>query len=226
MNASHEQHENQWDGRSLDVELASFTDRTLTMAFDKFLGGRKLRVIEAGCGLGAWCEWFARRGHDIVGLEFMEDVVRQVKRCTPTIPVELGDITAINYANDTFDVYVSLGVIEHFEAGPEKALAEAVRVLKPGGIAFFTVPVLTPVRQYIAHPIRDLFFWVKKIKGQPAYFWEYRYTPEELRHYIEQAGFEVLEEGVDDFDPRVKDRHLGLWADWFFLEIKQGICGH
>lgn len=222
VNASDAQHENQWDGRTLEVELTSFTDRSLSSAFEKFLGNRKLRIIEAGCGLGAWCEWFVRRRQDVIGIEFVDDVVKQTKKHTPSIPVELGDITSINYADSTFDIYVSLGVIEHFEAGPEKALVEAARVLKPEGLAFFTVPVLTPVRRYIAHPIRDLFFLIKKLKNQPTYFWEYRYTREELKRYIENAGFLVLEEGVDDFNPNVNDRHMGLWADWFFLRQKSG----
>ena len=222
LNTGHEQDDTQWDGRSLDGELAAFSERSLALVFDRYLVGRKFRIIEAGCGLGAWCEWFKRRGHDVVGLEYLEDVVKKTKSITPDIPVELGDITSINYENNSFDVYVSLGVIEHFEQGPEKALSEAFRVLKPGGIAFFTVPVLTPVRKFIAHPIRNLYFLIKKLGNHQTYFWEYRYTSEELRSYIEKAGFEVLEEGIDDYDQRVNNRHMGLWADWFFLRKMPG----
>ena len=37
------------------------------------------------------------------------------------------------FKNEEFDVYLSFGVVEHFEQGPIKALKEARRVLKKGG---------------------------------------------------------------------------------------------
>ena len=222
LKTGHEQDSQQWDGRSINGELAAFAERSLAKVFDKYLNGHTFRIIEAGCGLGAWCEWLKRKGQDVVGLEYFEDIVTKVKNFMPESSVELGDVTAINYEDDSFDMYVSLGVIEHFEQGPEKALSEAYRVLRTGGIAFFTVPVLTPLRKYIAHPIRDIYFFMKKSDKHPKFFWEYRYTSEEMRDYIEKAGFKVLEEGVDDYDNGVNNRHMGLWADWFFLRNKSG----
>ncbi|MBI5886220.1 MAG: methyltransferase domain-containing protein [Deltaproteobacteria bacterium] len=216
------QNDTQWDGRTLDGELAAFSGRSLVAVFDKYLSGRKAKIIEAGCGLGAWCEWFKRRGHDVVGLEYLEDVVKRAKSFTPGSSVVRGDVTNIDYGNGTFDAYVSLGVIEHFEDGPEKALSEAFRVLKPGGLAFITVPVLTPFRRFIAHPVRDIYFLLNKLRNRQAFFWEYRYTPDELRGYVEKAGFETLEEGFDDYERWVNDRHLGLCGDWFFLRKKSG----
>ena len=213
----HAHDEIQWVGRTIENELAAFEGRTLVKAFDKYLTSPKTKVLEAGCGLGAWCEWFRRRGNSVVGLEYFEGVVNRAKVNQPDIPVELGDITDIKYDDNSFDAYVSLGVLEHFEHGPEKALAEAIRILKSGGLVFITVPLLTPLRKYIAHPIRNLYFLKQKLIGKPSYFWEYRYTREELRGYIEKAGFNIIEEGVDDFEKDIKYRHIGLWADWFFL---------
>ena len=48
--------------------------------------------------------------------------------------------------------YISLGVMEHFEDGCAAAMAEAFRVLKPGGLMFFTVPLENPFRKLFAHP--------------------------------------------------------------------------
>lgn len=50
------------------------------------------------------------------------------------------DITKIQFGDDTFDTLICNHVLEHV---PEdaKAISECYRVLKPGGIAFFSVPI-------------------------------------------------------------------------------------
>lgn len=211
----------QWNDRSLEGELESFENRTLVRIFEKFLNGSKARILEGGCGFGAWCEWFEKRGHSIIGIEYDENIVSRAQKYKSDIAVELGDITKLNYPDNEFDAYISLGVIEHFEHGPEEALEEAYRILKPGGLAFVTTPLLTVARSIVAHPIRTLYFFRRRLAGKPNYFWEYRFTKKELRTYLENAGFEIIHTDIDDYESFVKDRHIGLWADWFFLR-KQG----
>jgi len=220
-----EHDECQWSSRDLEGELLAFNGRTLRTIFDKYIAYKQANIIEAGCGLGGWCEWFKRKGAQVVGIEYCEHVVLKAKSFKPDIPVELGDVTNLNYDDGTFDVYVSLGVIEHFEHGPALAIDEAHRVLKPDGIAIFTVPVLTPFRRFVVHPIRDLYFILKKMRGDQVYFWEYRYSRKELSEYLINSGFEILEEGVDDYDESYTHRHMGLWADWFFLRDNKDIWG-
>jgi len=60
------------------------------------------------------------------------------------------------------------------------------------------------------------------LNGRPNYFWEYRFTRNELKSYLEKAGFEIIEIDVDDYEPCIKNRHIGLWADWFFLRADRG----
>lgn len=178
--------------------------------------------MEAGCGIGGWCERFQRRGHEIVGIEYNEDIVRRAKESNPEIDVVLGDVTDLNYPNNSFDIYISLGVIEHFENGPERALKEAYRILKPGGLAFVSTPYLNVLRRLICHPVRSTYFLIRKLKGRPNYFWEYRFARKELESYIKEAGFEIIEAVVDDYEPCVRNRHIGLWADWFFIRAEHG----
>ncbi|NIR49905.1 methyltransferase domain-containing protein [candidate division KSB1 bacterium] len=212
----------QWNHRSLEGELQSFKGRTLTRIFDHYLNGGQLRILEGGCGFGAWCEWFQERGHQVIGIEYDKNVVGKAKQFKSDIAVELGDITNLNYPDGQFDAYISLGVIEHFEHGPQQALKEAHRILKAGGLAFITTPYVTVLRRFVSHPIRSLYFLIRKIKGHPNYFWEYRFTKKELRSFLEEAGFEVIHSDVDDYEPTVGNRHIGLWADWFFLRKLDG----
>lgn len=212
----------QWENRSIEGELESFDNRTIISVFDKYLANKKARILEGGCGYGGWCEWFQRRGHEIIGVEYNEEIAKRAKAFKPDIPVEQGDVTNLKYPDNYFDAYVSIGVIEHFEEGPEKALQEAYRVLKPGGLAFVSTPYLSLLRRFISHPVRSTYFLLRKLRGQPNYFWEYRFTKNELKTYLDSAGFEIIEIAVEDYERDERKRHVGLWADWFFLRKSDG----
>ncbi|MEJ2216101.1 MAG: sulfotransferase [Gemmatimonadota bacterium] len=79
---------------------------------------------------------------------------------------------AVPAAAATFDSVLSTAVLEHLE-DPARALAEACRVLRPGGHAVYTAPL----------------FW--HLHEEPRDF--FRYTRHGLRHLFEGAGFEVVE---------------------------------
>jgi SAM-dependent methyltransferase len=212
----------QWENRSIEGEIEGAETRTIVPIFEKYLSGKKVRIMEGGCGIGSWCEWFQERGHDAVGIEYNEEIVNKAKKFKPDVKVELGDVTDLQHPDNSFDAYISLGVVEHFENGPQQALKEAHRILKPGGLAFISVPYLTVLRRLISHPVRSVYFLLRKLKNQPNYFWEYRYTKNELKRYLEEAGFEIVEAAVEDYEPYEKNRHVGLWADWFFLRKLDG----
>jgi SAM-dependent methyltransferase len=212
----------QWNGRTLKSEIESTQNRTIAEIFDRYFDGSVARILEGGCGVGGWVDYFQKRGHDVVGIEYDERIIEMAKKEDPSIPIVLGDITNLDYPDSSFDAYISLGVIEHFEHGPQEALSEAHRILKPGGLAFITTPMLTPMRRLAGHPLRNLYFAIRDLRGKPKYFWEYRFTKRELCTYIEDAGFEVEFVGIDDYERLERSKHIGLWADYFFLRDKSG----
>ncbi|MFC1769891.1 class I SAM-dependent methyltransferase [Nitrospirota bacterium] len=212
----------QWDQRTLDKELESLDTRMLTESIMRYLPANS-RVIEGGCGLGAWCEWLKRHGHSVVGIEYFKEVVDQAKMLSPAVDIQQGDILKLDFPDDSFDSYVSLGVIEHFEEGPGQALNEMHRVLKDEGLAFVTVPYENRIRNLIVHPLRSLLKLIQNLSGKETYFWEYRYTKKELADALSSAGFKVLHVGYDDYIPEEKLRHIGIWADFFFLRGNRNI---
>ena len=82
----------------------------------------------------------ARGFKHIEGIDWGERTIGIVKKVYPDLPVKVGDATRVDVPDDHFNAYLSLGVVEHRQEGPEPYLAEAFRVLKPGGYAFISVP--------------------------------------------------------------------------------------
>jgi glycosyltransferase involved in cell wall biosynthesis/SAM-dependent methyltransferase len=213
----------QWSQRTVEGEVGSCRGRTLEAIFGRHLRDRSIKILEAGCGLGGWVIDLKEKGFQITGVDFDPRIVERVKAHDRRIPVEVGDVCRLRFKDGSFAAYVSLGVIEHFEEGPEQALREAFRVLRPGGLAFITVPYLNGFRKLWVHPLRNLFFGLRRqISGKRDYFWEYRYTRRELADYLEQAGFEIIETTIDDYEPADLKHHIGLYADFFFLRKKKG----
>jgi len=149
-----------WDGmwttRTIEQELEACDLET--PARDLFLAciPKRGRTIDGGCGFAKWVIYLKRLGYDIVGIDNNELAIAKLKDYDSSLQVESGDILDIHYPDSSFDAYISMGVIEHFEDGPLPALNEAHRVLKPGGLIFVSVPTVNILRKVIRRPLRTL----------------------------------------------------------------------
>jgi SAM-dependent methyltransferase len=205
------QWDNFWSNRAVDEEFLACDRRNIAGIFLKHLP-RDAPVLEAGCGLGAWVIYLSQKGYDIVGIDSHAGTIARLAEIRPSLNIRTGDIRQLPYEDGTFLAYISLGVMEHFEDGCEKAMAEARRVLKPGGLFFFTVPMENVFRKIIAHPLRNLYLRWRKSKGDEIHFAEFRYTPKEVNTLLMDNDFEPIFTDWDDFVPR--DMSLGIWADF------------
>jgi SAM-dependent methyltransferase len=151
-----------WTDRTIDDEVEACDLET--PARDLFLafipkGGR---VIDGGCGFGKWVIYLKNLGYDIVGIDNNEIAIARLKEYDSSLQVELGDILDIRYPDSSFDAYISMGVVEHFEGGPVPALKEAHRVLKPGGLIFVSVPTVNILRKFVRRPLRVIINFVPR----------------------------------------------------------------
>lgn len=142
--------------------------------------------LEAGCGAGYWVAALRAKGMQIEGIEYARELVDVVHEANPRLPVRVGDALAIDRPDCTYDTYLSIGVVEHRAAGPEPFLAEAYRVLKPGGKIMIAVPFFGPLRRLK----QRLFLYDREAPALP--FFQYGFGRRELRCLLEKAGFAVL----------------------------------
>lgn len=110
-------------------------------------GGARLRVLDAGCGEGYGLRLLAAagpppRGHAVLGVDLAADVVAHARHAYPEASVCVAEVSALPLAEASIDVVVSSQVIEHVW-DIDATVAEAARVLAPGGL----LVVLTPNRR-------------------------------------------------------------------------------
>ena len=94
--------------------------------------GAGMKLLDVCCGTGIVTAAAAARGASVVGIDFSPAMLRQARQGHPHLHLDEGDAETLPYADDSFDAVVSnFGV--HHAPNPEKAIAEAFRVLRPGG---------------------------------------------------------------------------------------------
>lgn len=105
---------------------------------DAVEAGPDTRVLDLCTGHGVVAAALSAHGADVTGLDFSEAMIALAKRTAPSVTFVQGDATALDFADHSFDaVTIGFGV-PHFP-DPARGLAEAARVLRPGGRLAFSI---------------------------------------------------------------------------------------
>ena len=91
-------------------------------------------ILEAGCGNGRILRYYHNKGYEIIGFDFIEVAINKLKKIDPTLRVDVGDITKLEFANESFKYLLAFGLYHNLENGLEDALSETHRVLKSNGL--------------------------------------------------------------------------------------------
>jgi SAM-dependent methyltransferase len=59
-------------------------------------------ILEAGCGAGRILRYYHENGYDITGIDFIEVAIEKLRAVDPTLKVETGDITQLQFADGRF----------------------------------------------------------------------------------------------------------------------------
>ncbi len=115
-----------------------------------------MKYLEIGCAPGKMLSWVAAvLGAEVSGLDYSEPGVRVARKLFGELGLRADirheDVFATTFADASFDVVYSGGVIEHFE-DPAPMVRLHARLLKPGGLAVITVPNLAGWYGRLASP--------------------------------------------------------------------------
>lgn len=144
------------------------------------------KILEAGCGVGQVVIAMRKNGFNCYGLDFAEKIIKKLNHKFPEIPFDQGDIRNLPYEDNSFDGYISLGVIEHFLTGQKLMLGEAARIIKPGGHIIVSVPALNKFR-------KSKIKKGKYLSDSSMPFFESCLSHEELKYLLNDVGFEPID---------------------------------
>jgi MPBQ/MSBQ methyltransferase len=156
-----------------------------------------LEVLDVGAGTGFTTEGIVEHV-DAARVTLLDQSPHQLaharrKPALAACRIVQGDAEQLPFATDGADRYVSAGSIEYWP-DPQRGIAEAYRVVRPGGIAL----VAGPVRP--AHPV------VRRM----ADAWMLFPAEDDYRRWFEAAGFVDVE--VRRIAPRWYTRRDGAYA--------------
>jgi SAM-dependent methyltransferase len=163
----------------------------------------RARVLEVGCGAGLLAIDLARRGYDVDCIDSSKAMVElaaaEAKEADVAgrLSVDIGDVHALGFESGVFDLVIALGVLP-FLHSPKTALAQMVRVTRPGGSVIlssdnkFRLNKLLdpryapfPGREGLKRLLTDV--GAKAPSEVPSALFSYRTA----KRMIEDAGFEV-----------------------------------
>ena len=158
----------------------------LSEYFDK---SKTCEVLDVGCGGGFLSNRLAAAGYSVVGIDLSPESLKVAERHdhTGTVRYQVADAYKLPFPDASFDVVTSMDFLEHVE-DPARAIAEASRVLRPGGLFFFHTFNRNPVAGLVIIKFVEWF-----VKNTPKHMHILRLfiKPSEMESYCNKAQLTV-----------------------------------
>jgi ubiquinone/menaquinone biosynthesis C-methylase UbiE len=128
------------------AEAEAFMRRAGELGFPRERG----RALDFGCGLGRMTRALAQHFDEVVGVDISEEMIRGASDANADVD---GVSFVVNHASDlnrfpdaSFDLIYSVIVLQHVpdRVAIESYVSDFCRVLRPGGLAVFTLPSHIP----------------------------------------------------------------------------------
>ena len=161
-----------------------------------------LDILDLGCGGGLASEPLARLGASLVGIDAGADNVRVARAHGEAMGLAIdyraATAEALLAAGESFDVVVSLEVVEHV-ADVGAFLAAAAGLVRPGGAAVFAT--LNRTAKSLALAIVGAEYVLRWVP-RGTHDWRRFVRPAELRRHLARGGLDMTSVAGVVFDPR------------------------
>ena len=190
------------EAAAYDALAGRVTSPVAEPLLDAVEAGPGTLLLDVATGPGYVAARALERGAEPVGLDFSATMLAHARANVPGVEFVHGDATALPFEDASFDAVVAAFLLLHLGT-PERAVAEAARVLKPGGKAAFSVWDVPARGRWIgvffdaftaagAHPPAD-------VPAGPPFF-----------RLAEEGEFDTLLEGAGLVDVEVRAVEFGL----------------
>jgi SAM-dependent methyltransferase len=168
-------------------------------------------VADVGGGPGRYALWLSELGYQVVHRDLMPSHVEQLRQAAaghPRIHTAVGDARALDLASGSADAVLLLGPLYHLERRRDRlrALAEARRVVRPGGAVFaaaisrwaLRMDGILRLRLYERLPAAEASVAGTERTGllpplHPGSFCGYTHRPGQLRAEFAASGFQDID---------------------------------
>jgi len=118
---------------------------------------KPMKILDIGSGVSVFPIYLASKGHEVFSIDNDEILMNRIspqlaKWCSTTVKYSVGNVTKLEFEDNTFDRVFCISVIEHLEEEildgkpvnfhkynlDIKAIDEMLRVLKPNGVLIIT----------------------------------------------------------------------------------------
>ena len=169
------------------------------------------KALDAGCGPGFLLAALAGRGFEVYGLDAAPEMLRMtLARLLSSAPektfvLKLGSIESLPFADESFDLVCTAGVVEYLESD-RSALNEIFRVLRPDGYVLYPVTnSLSPInyldsavevakrRKWLLRFFNFVSEWLGLGPVHARHFRVRRHSPSRIRADLATVGFWLVD---------------------------------
>jgi ubiquinone/menaquinone biosynthesis C-methylase UbiE len=158
-------------------------------------------VLDAGCGSGRNISILSPLVGAVTGIDYSEKMIERAKERVAAEKLSnatlmQGDITSLQFSDDTFDKVVCASVLQYLDdADCARALHEMVRVCKPGGrlilhvkngtsLYGLSLKILRPIARLVAKKMKPEFYRSRA--------WHERALTGEATRIVDHDGFGIF----------------------------------
>lgn len=184
-----------------------------------------MSLIDVGCGGGILAESLAKEGANVTAIDLAPQSIEiaklhlyesQLNINYECIEISEKSSTAVN----SFDILTCMEMLEHVP-NPEYIIAECAKLLKNGGIAFFST-LNRNIKSYALGVIAAEY--ILKLVPTGTHDYKKFITPAELRSMLSKHGFELIAINGIDYNPITSNFGLGTNTDINYLVACRKTC--